>query len=283
MAECNRIYSGCGFGIIKVVLGRGALMAVLACVLCVPAFALPDAPGGYYEDRRMGFSMEYPPDMFVPRTVREEGIAFALEAREGSYPTFTISIEPGPYKPSSFHGHETRVLEEYRSVGFTDARVIDSFVYKHRGTKLSSPQLVLLFTKNNKLLRSHLVFISTPDRHFVLTYIDEAVRDEDRVAEDLFEGFAVKKIRVPSMIARSQERFDEADSGGTARARVSRPPEEDSLDYSDEDEEPDYRARARRFEFPGEDLPPALKLIGALGLGVGAIAVSRLRNAPPKA
>ncbi len=212
------------------------LIIFLVALSSVPCRAEDDVRGPFVS-REWGFSMDYPRDLFEERLVADQpGLALVLSG-SGGFPTFTVTLARGEYQPSSSKSHADRVLREYHEAGFRDARVVRISRYVHRGVPLRAPLVTLLFMRSQlvegrgcqdhgasgggqhagcvgesetiqRIVRSKVLFISTPSHHYVLTFLDDAEKSDPHVARMLFDNFVVipPKVGVP-------ERVDDRDDG----------------------------------------------------------------------
>ncbi len=207
---------------------RSALALFLILFLASPSIQrcrAEDVARGPFVSKEWGFSIDYPRGIFEERLVDDRpGLALVLSG-SGGFPTFTVTVARGEYEPSSSKSHAERVVREYHEAGFRDARVVRISRYVHRGVPLRAPLVTLLFMRSQsgegrgcqdhtglggventrcngesetvqQIVRSKVLFISTPNQHYVLTYLNDAENSDPHLARMLFDSFVVTPLKV---------------------------------------------------------------------------------------
>ncbi|MDC0358214.1 hypothetical protein OAO01_05300 [Oligoflexia bacterium] len=145
-----------------------------------------------FTNEHFGFSVAYPPSMVpIPSTHPEAGLL--LKSKGASYPTFNVVTQAGRYAADELTApkQEQMILDSYRLVGLTDIKQRASYFSTINGQTCFN--LELQYSQSGTRLISSATVVSGTDRHFILTYIDQADTFSQNlsVRDGILSSFAV--------------------------------------------------------------------------------------------
>lgn len=125
-----------------------------------------------FRDPNGGFEISYG-NTFELMPPSSSEVALVLRSRETGYPTFNVIREPcsPALLERSASEQAERLASEYRHVGLTDTRILDSALRKVQGR--SAFTATLEYNSQNKVFVSQVTRILLPSYCLVSTFIDE--------------------------------------------------------------------------------------------------------------
>jgi len=123
------------------------------------------------------FSLSYPAEFTSSKTTdlaEKSEIALLLRHAQEGYPTFNVLVQPTAYDASgvSLAAQTSRVLESYRLVGITDARILHSALTSLAARQAFSAEIA--YRNQGQEFISSLWIVPAGDRHLILTFVDYA-------------------------------------------------------------------------------------------------------------
>lgn len=144
-----------------------SLLVFLTAALVAPASIFAAEDTTTFTHPEFKFTVSYPKE-FEQAPSPSPQAALVLRHRERGFPTFTVTLHPGPFIPGERHDQKEReVLASYRAVGITDARLIASHQEGERGLVVE-----IGFSQGGESRRSQVTLLSGTAQHYILTYID---------------------------------------------------------------------------------------------------------------
>ena len=150
--------------------------------------ALPADADTQYSDAAAGFDIQIP-EGFEKIPSKQEQHALLLRSGSG-FPTFNVLKQPGNLQDQ---GNACKaILDDYRKVGITDAKLKKTFPLHSATSKETRNICELSFTNQKQLVTAWVSVIDSRDKHFILTYMDSSEGSWTKTPETLFETFALK-------------------------------------------------------------------------------------------
>lgn len=119
-----------------------------------------------------GLTFSYPTTL-EPVTVDLPQSVSALRGRETGFPSFNVLVSADTYQPEkiSENDYREKILNDYRAVGLTDAKVVRSYSSPIDGTMVYTAEL--RYQNNGQVLLAAVTLLPAGQhKHFILTYID---------------------------------------------------------------------------------------------------------------
>lgn len=150
------------------------------------------------------FSIKYPPK-FDTFPASSPDISLILKHRDTGFPTFNIAVRPGKYS-SDARSQSRKILDEYRAVGITDGKIINSF--ESRISRFPALTAEIEYKSSRAVHISSVTVVSSPTKHYILTYIDLAPKyDSNKYLRDgLLNSFVSWDGQSELLEIRSQKR-----------------------------------------------------------------------------
>jgi hypothetical protein len=138
------------------------------------------------------FSVTYP-GRYREVPVNSRTVALALRTEGTPFPTLNVVVQPRGYHPRSETRHVEDIVDDYRRVGFTDAKAVETTSIVTKAGILPWPGVEVAYSSGNRCLRS-LVVIAQPARafHYTITIIDteEGFAQHRTEREEILRSFS---------------------------------------------------------------------------------------------
>lgn len=112
------------------------------------------------------------PAEFERVPVDDPRVGLAVRSRAGGFPTLTVIVEPGPFGPAQRRTVATRterIVESYRSLGFTELSV--TATTEHLIDSSPAVEWSLEYRHGGRLFLSRVLEVTFPDRRLTFTWL----------------------------------------------------------------------------------------------------------------
>lgn len=150
----------------------------------------------------------------TPKPVELPQSVIALIGPDKGFPSFNILVSAESYDPASVSGEQyrTRILNDYRAVGISDAKTLRTFSEPIAGITVHTTEL--RYQLQDQLLVAAVILIpGGSGKHFILTYMDTADQFYRRKAllEQITDSL---KLLTPPPAASAEEQNSAAAGSG---------------------------------------------------------------------